>query len=45
MRPHWRTYMKMLKIWNKPTIEVAQLRSAQAGAFNATDGKMTHRST
>ena len=36
--------MKNLKVWNKPSIEVVQIRAAQAGAFNATDGQHTHRS-
>ena len=34
----------MKKVWNKPTLEVAQLRSAKAGMFNVTDAKATHRS-
>ena len=35
----------MKKIWNKPSIEVVQVRSAQAGSFHTTDAKLTHRST
>ncbi len=37
--------MNKLKLWTKPTIEVAQVRSAKAGSFNVTDAKSTHRST
>ena len=37
--------MTKQKMWVKPVIEVAQVRAAQAGAFNATDARMTHRST
>lgn len=37
--------MTKLKIWIKPVLEVAHIRSAKAGAFNVTDAKMTHRST
>ena len=37
--------MNKLKLWTKPTIEVAQVRSAKAGQFTITDAKMTHRST
>ena len=36
--------MNKLKVWNKPTIEVAPIRSAKAGAFHTTDAKATHRS-
>ena len=36
--------MNKLKIWNKPTIEVAHVRLAKAGGFSTNDAKMTHRS-
>ena len=36
--------MTQRKLWTKPSIEVAQIRSAQAGAYSTTDGAHTHRS-
>ena len=36
--------MKTLKIWNKPSIDVAQVKLAKAGHFTVTDDSMTHKS-
>ena len=33
--------MNMLKLWSKPNVEVAQIRSAKSGTFHVTDSKMT----
>ena len=35
---------KMKKTWSKPVIETVAVESAQAGGFNSTDAKHTHRS-
>ena len=36
--------MKNRKLWVKPVVEVAQVKSAEAGSFSTTDAKHTHHS-
>ena len=36
--------MTNLKVWNKPSIEVAQIKLAKGGSFSTSDLQHTHRS-
>ena len=32
------------KIWTKPSLQAIAIHTAQAGQFNSSDNKMTHKS-
>jgi hypothetical protein len=36
--------MQSRKAWTKPTLEVARINAAQAGAYSTNDGQHTHKS-